>query len=938
MSGVRLFRGWNRGHRWEILLCLVIGTLVTVPAYWWAYQHRQYERSEKARLAAQPVLVSLASRLEAIEEKLMALQVLWSASQKVEPSEWELALRSLKLYKFPEVKAVAVVRLSRKDGEIPSSINDPRNCCDRKFLYLSFFDIPSDRRQSFASRLERVCCGLCSRTGARRRLIPMDTHLAAAIHSETRLVSPDQDGEDWIILAFDPESILQQVAGAHQYPGDLIVQFAEQQWGHANSPFISSRFVYGRGTSGFWKEIPWYGQVLRVQFNPEETHAGALHEWLPALTLVLGFLGTGLAVLTVTQFDRLRIRFARVRQHLVQLLNDSERRYQKVFEHVHQPLLIVDQELRIRECNPAAVTFFGQSPVGRSLCDFCPEGCSPEGKLVGCRWLTPSSGENGSWLIETSLRLGGEQTREVVGLVSCMELAQGTSYVITLLDMTEQKAIQRQLEENARSLQAANIRLRAYSQEIENSARAKITLLASMSHEIRTPLSAILGYARLLSEEILRRLPAEQSENSGSNGAGGISENTPSGSPQPPLQPDPIILEATEGLVRNSEYLLEMINTILDFSKLESGRMEVECIPTDPIAIARDVVRMLAGKAREKNLRLELEIKGPIPQTIQSDPTRLQQILVNLTDNAIKFTREGRVWIEIELDRTPVDQPLLEFRVCDTGVGMSPDQIGRLFQPFRQGEAGTYRQYGGTGLGLLISRRLARLLGGDISVESTPGKGSIFHVRVATGPLENVPLVDGQDLDNAAALDRNRLMGAKQESPSALPSARSPRTIPGRLKGRVLVAEDFLDNRRLVQRILEKAGLTVTTVENGRDAIVQYHQARHRHRPFELILMDVEMPEMDGITAVRELRQSGCTIPILALTAHHDPQCVEQFLESGFSGYVPKPVHREQLLEAVAQFLGKPYSQSRGSPSNWKEPWQVEKTVPDDVPSLTASY
>ncbi|MEJ5341158.1 MAG: ATP-binding protein [Thermogutta sp.] len=938
MSGVRLFRKWNSGHRWGILLCLVGGAIFTVPACWLAHQHRLYERNEQTKLAAQPVIVNLTSRLEAIEEKLMALRILWSASQKVDPAEWEVALDNLKLHKHPEVKALGVVQLSKNGAVPPSTVGDASHCCDRDFVYLSFFDVPPNRRQELSSFVSRVCCALYTRPGARRHLIPADEYLAAAVRAERVFLSPeDGNSESWIILALDPQPMLAEVATSWQFGGALILQYGNHEWRHATPTSVVSGLASDRETSGLWEELSWYGQVFRVGFYPDKIRADAIHEWLPGITLMLGFLGTGLAVLAVTHFERLRTRFARVRQRLVQLLNDTERRYQKVFEHVHHPVLIVDRELRIQECNPAAITFLGQSPVGRSFCDFCPQGCTPEHELSLCRWLNPSSPDTDSWLLETCLQSSGEQTREVLGLVSRLELAQGTSYVITLIDMTEHKAVQRQLEEYARSLQAANIRLRAYSQEIENAARAKITLLASMSHEIRTPLSAILGYARLLSEEILRRFSVQQSENSASKDAGGT-ENVLSSSEQPSGQPDALILEATEGLIRNSEHLLEMINTILDFSKLESGRMEVERIPTDPIAIAQDVVHMLAGKAREKNLRLELEVKGAIPQTIQSDPTRLRQILVNLTDNAIKFTREGRVWIEIELDRTPVDQPVLEFRVCDTGVGMSPDQIGRLFQPFRQGEAGTYRQYGGTGLGLLISRRLARLLGGDISVESTPGKGTIFHVRVATGPLENVSFVEGQEFVVTGTAGRSQSMAKGQESSLAPHSPRNSQAVSGPLKGRVLVAEDFLDNRRLVQRILEKAGLTVTTVENGRDAIAQYRQARHHRRPFDLILMDVEMPEMDGITAVRELRQSGCTVPILALTAHNDPRCVEQFLESGFSGYVPKPVYQEQLLEAVAQFLGKSYSQSGDSPSNWKEPWEVEKTSLGDLPILTAAY
>ena len=386
-----------------------------------------------------------------------------------------------------------------------------------------------------------------------------------------------------------------------------------------------------------------------------------------------------------------------------------------------------------------------------------------------------------------------------------------------------------------------------------------------MSHEIRTPMTAILGFAETLLDRSL---------------------------------PEADRLSAVNTIRRNGGYLLQLINDILDLSKIEAHKLELESVSCSPCALAADVISLVRVRADAKHLPLEVAAEGPLPETIQTDSTRLRQILINLLGNAIKFTESGSVRLALSFapESTP---PQLVFKVIDTGIGMSADQVTKIFQPFSQAEASTARRFGGTGLGLTISMHLAQMLGGGITVESTPGAGSTFRVAVATGPLAGVQIVQRPE-----AVMEHRL-SAGPATPKVSPASGAP------LAGcRVLLAEDGPDNQRLICFMLRKAGAQVTAVDNGREAVealtapastgVQEPTPR-----CHVVLMDIQMPNMNGYEATRMLRSKGYTGPIIALTAHAMAGDREKCLEAGCDDYTTKPIRTEEIIRLTrAGFMG----------------------------------
>jgi signal transduction histidine kinase/CheY-like chemotaxis protein len=404
----------------------------------------------------------------------------------------------------------------------------------------------------------------------------------------------------------------------------------------------------------------------------------------------------------------------------------------------------------------------------------------------------------------------------------------------------------------SRQQRAARLALVTARNEADAASRSKTEFLANMSHEIRTPMTAILGYVDLLADH------------------GDSAPNAPSRE------------EAVETIRRNARHLLSLINDVLDLSKVEAGQMHMDRQRVRTLDLVQDALRLMDDRARQKGLALRLILDGDVPDTISTDPTRLRQVLINLLGNAVKFTDQGAV--TLTLRRPDLQSGMVAFEVADTGIGMTPEQLSRLYQPFMQADMSTTRRYGGTGLGLAITRRCVDILGGTIAVRSAPGSGTSFTFTIDAGDLQGAQ----------PARLRSGEPAAGEGGPLRLPSAvRQP------LSGvRVLLAEDGLDNQRLIRFHLERAGARVDVVDNGAKAVerVQDSSRLERH---DVVLMDMQMPVMDGYEAVRRLVAAGERVPIIALTAHAMPGDREKCVEAGCHDYLCKPVDARALIAAI---------------------------------------
>ena len=445
-----------------------------------------------------------------------------------------------------------------------------------------------------------------------------------------------------------------------------------------------------------------------------------------------------------------------------------------------------------------------------------------------------------------------EDAAFVLGETGPVEVRAMTAAFGQLIHSLESKVSQRTaaLEEQHQELEIAK-------QGAEIASRSKSEFLANMSHEIRTPMTAILGYADLL------------------------------------MDPDPSVVDyqdCIDTIRRNGKHLLMIINDILDLSKIEAGKMTVERINCSPHEILADVHSLMRVRADGKGLKLGVECLGPIPRTIQSDPVRLRQILINLVGNAIKFTEHGGIRITAKLGNAPdADTPQIRFEVIDTGIGMTQGQIDKIFNPFSQANTSTTRKFGGTGLGLTISKQFAEMLDGDIAIMSTPEQGTSFVVTVATGPLDGVEMIEGSN----EMVVRAKQAGATTHNISGKPLD----------KTRILLAEDGPDNQRLITFILKKWGASVSLAESGKIALDKAIEAWKDDKPFDVILMDMQMPEMDGYTATRKLRKQGYKGPIIALTAHAMAQVRQMCLDAGCDNYATKPIDKDKLLATIQQHL-----------------------------------
>ncbi|MBW7850927.1 MAG: response regulator [Rhodospirillales bacterium] len=510
-------------------------------------------------------------------------------------------------------------------------------------------------------------------------------------------------------------------------------------------------------------------------------------------------------------------------------LREGEKRFQSVAAVAADAIITIDEHSIVLTWNPGAERMFGytaQEMVGQPLLTIMPDryrARHAEGLARAVR--TGVSLLDGKAAQLHGLRKDGSEF-PVELTVSSWRSEEGRLFLGIVRDVSERLRVEEEAMRRAR-------------EEAEAGVRAKSTFLAMMSHEIRTPMSGIIGMVHLLGESRL----------------------------------DPDQREWVDTIGSSAESLLSILNDVLDFSKLEADRVELERVPFDLSRVIADVKALTAGRAAEKGLSLEIRLHEDLPHHLVGDPTRLRQVLLNLASNAVKFTERGGIVIAA----VPVERHgqalVVRFSVADTGIGMTEEVRTQLFTEFTQADATIARRYGGTGLGLAICKRIIGLMDGTIGVDSAPGAGSTFWFTVAfetAGPL-------------AATVSRHF-------QPTAIP--RLPRL-------RILLAEDNAINQKVVTTLLGRQGHEVTVVEDGRKAVQAV-----RDGTFDLVLMDMQMPEMDGLAATRAIRDLGgrlSELPIIALTANAMAGDEMRCLAAGMNDYVSKPIRPEALSAALAR-------------------------------------
>jgi PAS domain S-box-containing protein len=529
---------------------------------------------------------------------------------------------------------------------------------------------------------------------------------------------------------------------------------------------------------------------------------------------------------------------------------ENQRRAQavveKILESVPVGIAIVDKNKKIRRVNQTAADMLRceqSSLIGKpcynTLCRLDQHACP----IHDLGQPIPSS--------EHEL-IVGESVLPVLKSVTPIEFDNEELLLHTFVDLRERKQVELARREAEKTTAATN---------------AKMEFFRNMSHEIRTPLTAIIGYTELMIDECARNATADK------------------------------LVSYLQTVDENSKHLLTLINDILDLSKIDAEKMSVESVKCQPAGIVAEVASLMGERARAKGLRFETTCETAIPTRITSDPTKIRQVLINLVGNAIKFTEVGHVRLAARLNESATDMATLEFVVSDSGIGMTDAEVQQLFRPFSQVDSSLTRRHGGTGLGLTISKRIAELLGGDIDVESSLGKGSAFRFTLNPGPIKGVPRTTSFTYSARGGTGKN-------VTPIKQPQ----------LAGKILLVEDGPDNQRLIGFILRKAGAEVSLACNGVEAIERCLVAADREsrdgsgepglaRAYDVILMDMQMPVMDGYTATRVLRERGYAGPILALTAHAMDGERDKCLAAGCDGYLTKPIQRDQFFAELTKWM-----------------------------------
>jgi PAS domain S-box-containing protein len=620
-----------------------------------------------------------------------------------------------------------------------------------------------------------------------------------------------------------------------------------------------------RGATGLNLPLaPYQASIARATTNLGASHAAI---WLVGLV--------GLSIAYRRQIDQSR----RVRDAHGRLV-ESEEKHRLLFERSPEArVIIAPPSWKFTRANQAALRLFGAASEAE-LTALGPGDVSPE-RQPGGRLSAEKVQEAIAAAMREDVHVfewehqrldGNPFTAEV--LLTGIEQGGQVSIHATVRDITEKKRMAVELDRQRDRLEdqvaARTTDLVLARNQAERLARVKSEFLANMSHEIRTPLNAVLGLARI-----------------GARDSAGRESH------------------ATFGRIQDAgEHLLGVINDILDFSKLDAGKLVIEPRPFALAATLANAASFVAGAAAQKGIAYEVDAATDLPAWVSGDSQRLQQILVNLLSNAVKFTEQGEVRLRVAREGENI-----YFKVIDTGIGMSAEQLARLFKPFEQADSSTTRKYGGSGLGLAISQNLARLMGGEIAADSAPGAGSAFTLRL---PLPAA----------AAALPVH-------DGPAA-PAAR-------RLAGlRLLAAEDVEVNRMILEDLLVHEGASVVFAEHGQQALERLLEAGAS--AFDAVLMDIQMPVMDGFEATRRLREIAPGLPVIGLTAHALADERERCLAAGMAAHVTKPIDADLLVAAILRHAEGQASASSPSPLASAAGENTSNSGAIDWPALLARY
>jgi signal transduction histidine kinase/ActR/RegA family two-component response regulator len=552
---------------------------------------------------------------------------------------------------------------------------------------------------------------------------------------------------------------------------------------------------------------------------------------------------------------------------------------QAIFEIAPVGMMLVDDALKVRQVNQSFKLLLDKQSDQLTGCRVgdsfncvqaleAPNGCGTGTACGACqlREMLTTILKTGQIVekkdIQSILVIHGRETKLSFEVSAVPILLEGKRYAIVVMsNITDRKQNEEQLRkakdeaESAtremdrlnRQLDASARRANHLSQQSMDACKAKSQFLATMSHEIRTPMNSILGFSELLAEEPLSDSQKEYVQ-----------------------------------LIRNSSNtLLTLINDILDFSKIEAGKLAVEKTETPLHVLQEEMESMFRPTAVAKGLELAVLQCEELPRTIHTDPVRIRQCLINLINNAIKFTQNGHVYVNVSRKQQQ-DKTFIQFDIEDTGIGIPLDKQAKIFEMFTQADNSTSQKYGGTGLGLTITKKLAELLGGELSVISQPGVGSVFTMTIDAGAV-------------GEQNSYNKYEQAEEVQKEPHPK---PMTVNTGETKKILLAEDNPVNQQLMNVLLKKMGYDVTLVDNGKLAIEALEKGS-----FDIVLMDIQMPEMNGLEATRAIRQKGYKIPVVAITANALKGDREQCLEAGCDDYLPKPVDKYDLEDMIQKYI-----------------------------------